>query len=297
MTETKREMSEIIDTFWIEKYQTYVQTVDGDVRSTDTMFLAEYVLKGDVEDADLFEAECFQVGQDQPIASYSGADRLWCNRMWVNRKVRSFDSLERLDEAFPPSNQYIWRISGPVFSAETRQVCLGGAEEVTNIPKVHAVRLLQEGLSVVNNQEIDSTKPLLVEWDPFPQGKAGEIFDDLVFLFVDNFHGDVVYFGGLPIDPDYITFRSSAATIPAGSLNPGEPYTLFFSQCRMVDQTRHEGVNAVAVNSFGLELELHTQGDRAPDACQGERCMAPFRWKRKTRVEEGLETWPTILDD
>jgi len=297
MTHRKLEVAEVIEAFWIEKYLTYIQRPDGTLESTDHIFLAEYALRNGVEDAHLFDAEFFRIGSDTPIASYSGADRLWCNRKWVNRKARSFDSLQELDQAFPPSDQYYWKIGGAHFECTTTPLCLGGPHHVTEIPRPHALRLYQDNAPVADCMNIAPGLPLYIEWDQFPDGKPGMLFDDLIFLFIDNHEGEVVYFGGLPIDPDYITYRSTSATIPANTMKPGEPYTVFYSQCRMVDQNESQGVFNVAVNSFGMELEIHTRGTPAPGAWQGARKMAPFRWKRKTQVPTGLETWPTILDN
>lgn len=297
MTHPRLETADVIEAFWIEKYLTYIQRHDGTLESTDHIFLAEYALRNDVADAQLFDAAFFRVGSDTPIATYSGEDRLWCNQKWVNRKARSFDSLPALDQAYPPADQYYWKIGGPHFECTTTPLCLGGPHHRTEIPRPHALRLFQDSERVVDYLSIDPDQPLQIEWDPFPNGKPGLLFDDLIFLFIDNHEGEVVYFGGLPIDPDYITYRSTSATIAANTLKPGEPYTVFFSQCRMVDQNRSQGVFNVAVNSFGMELEIHTRGTPAPGACRGPRKMAPFRWTRKTRIPGSLETWPTILDN
>ncbi len=63
----------------------------------------------------------------------------------------------------------------------------------------------------------------------------------------------------------------------------------------MVDQDIRDGLVNVAVNSFGVELDIHTtvqRGDPAHAVPHGAIC-----WKRKTKVARGLETWPTAADE
>jgi hypothetical protein len=296
MIDEDRSPASLIEVFWIEKYLTFSQSHDDQLVSTDCMFVAEYALRGKVSDAECFEATLLRPGEDQPIEKYNGSDALWCNRLWVNRKVRSFDTLDELENAYPATDMFYWDVSGPSIRGQTQPIRIGGAEAKTNIPRPHAMRLFQDQKRVVDYTAIDHAKPLVIEWDPFPEGASGSIVDDLIFLFVDDCHGKIVFFGGLPVDPDYITYRSTSATIPAGTLRPGEAFTIFFSQCRMVDQDDSSGLLNVAVNSFGVELDIRTGGTASTLDCPEPRLKAPFMWLRKTGPGLGLETWPTIVD-
>ncbi|HVO49067.1 MAG TPA: hypothetical protein VMT29_22305 [Steroidobacteraceae bacterium] len=296
MTTSPRAPSALIEVFWIEKYLTFSQSHQGDLIPTDHLFLAEYVLRGDASDATLFECDFWRTGSAAPVQRYTGADKLWCNRYWVNRKVRSFDTLAALEKAHPPSDSYYWEVSGPHIAGRTGPVRIGGPEQTTRIPKPHAMRLSQNGRRVPDLNAIDAAAPLLIEWDRFEQARAGAVIDDTIFVFIDDCLGNVVYFGGLPIEAEYIRFDSTSVIVPAGTLRPGQPYTVFFSQCRMVDQDGSDGLINCAVNSFGIELDLRTQGVNRDEPCPEPRLMAPYRWKRKTRISQGLETWPTIAD-
>jgi hypothetical protein len=295
MTGHDKSMNTLIEVFWVEKYLTFSQNTDNRLVNTDCLFLAEYALRGDAADSELFEAAVYRNDLTEPLAVYTGADALWCNQLWVNRKVRSFDSLAELEQAFPATDSFRWEVKGAV-SGETRPIRIGGAKGQTDIPRPHAMRLYQDQVPVADYTTIDANRPLVVEWDPFPNGSSGPVVDDLVFFFVDDCRGAVVFFGGLPVDPDYITFRSTSVTIPAGTLHPGEPHTIFFSQCRMVDQDASAGLMNVAVNSFGVELDITTQGRPQRSPCPQPRLKAPFMWVRKARLEAGLETWPTLAD-
>jgi hypothetical protein len=297
MTNSVRAPSALIDAFWIEKYLTFSQDHQGVLTPTDHIFLAEYVLRGDVGDAKLFRADFFRAGAEQPLQTFTGEDRLWCNRVWVNRKVRSFDSLAEMDGAYPATSAYFWRVSGSHISGEIKPVRIGGTAGRTQVPKPHPMRLSQRGMPVRDFNAIDSSLPLTIEWDRFENAKAGLAIDDTIFVFIDDCRGDVVYFGGLPMETERIPFDSTSVTIAAGTLNAGQPYTVFFSQCRMVDQDDGDGLINVAVNSFGIELDLHTAGVNLGEPCPVPRRMAPFRWTRKARATDGLETWPTIADD
>ncbi|MBX7124016.1 MAG: hypothetical protein K1X42_17965 [Opitutaceae bacterium] len=289
--------SKLIEAFWIEKYLTFAQGHDGALRPTDHLFLAEYALKNDLKDALKFEAALYRQRESEPIQRYSGRDRLWCNRLWVNRKARSFDSLADLDRAHPPTDTYHWVITGPEIGGTSRSIRIGGEAGRTQIPRPHPMRLSQERRCVSNFNAIDPAVPLLIEWERFEGAAAGLGFDDTIFVFIDDCRGEVVFFGGLPTEADRISFESTSVVVPAGLLRAGEPYTIFYSQCKMVDQDIRDGLVNVAVNSFGVELDIHTTGAQRGDPCPMRRRMAPFRWKRKTKVARGLETWPTVADE
>jgi hypothetical protein len=297
MSATPETPSKLIEAFWIEKYLTFEQDHHGVLRPTDHLFLAEYVLKNDLNDARRFEAALYRQGDSQPLQTYSGGDRLWCNRMWVNRKARSYDSLAELDRAHPPTDAYHWVIRGSDIAGASRPVRIGGAEGRSQIPRPHPMRLSQGGRCVPDFNAIDPAAPLLIEWERFEGARAGSGIDDTIFVFIDDCRGEVVYFGGLPTEADRISFDSTSVVVPAGVLRPGEPYTIFYSQCKMVDQDNHDGLINVAVNSFGIELDIRTAGTHHGEPCPEPLLMAPFRWKRKTRVAQGLETWPTVADE
>ncbi|MBS0417757.1 MAG: hypothetical protein JSR66_08585 [Proteobacteria bacterium] len=288
--------AKLIEAFWIEKYLTFWQTHRGQLIPTDHLFLAEYVLRGDVSDARRFQADFFRLDSDIPLQTYGGADKLWCNRYWVNRKVRSFDSLDQLERAHPATDSYYWRVTGSTIAGDIRPIRIGGPEGRTQIPRPHPMRLAQAGQAVTEFDSIAADRPLTIEWDSFENARAGAVIDDTIFVFIDDCRGDVVYFGGLPVEAQRIRFDSTSVTVPAGTMRPGQPYTIFFSQCRMVDQDASDGLINCAVNSFGIELDFHTAGINTGEPCPEPRKMAPFRWKRKTRVLAGLETWPTIAD-
>lgn len=286
----------LIEVFWIEKYLTFEQTEDDQLFGADCMFVGEYALRGEPSGSSLFEAALYRNDENAPVATYDGADPLWCNKLWVNRKVQSFDSLADLEAAYPATDRFHWKVDGRSIRGVTSPICIGGTKGQTDIPRPHPMRLFQDGRRIRDYKSIDAETPLTVEWDLFPGGKTGPVVDDLIFLFVDDCHGRVIYFGGLPVDPDYITFRSTSATIPAGTLRPGEIFTIFFSQCRMIDQDDSSGIMNVAVNSFGVELDIGTKGSAATGSCPEPRLKAPFMWLRKTVPGTGLTTWPTIVD-
>ena len=68
-------MSSLIEVFWIEKYLTFSQAHDDTLKSTDCLFLAEYALRGDVSDADRFEAHLFRWGDGIFVAGLDGVHR------------------------------------------------------------------------------------------------------------------------------------------------------------------------------------------------------------------------------
>lgn len=297
MNVATRPPSALIEVFWIEKYLTFSQDHKGNLVPTDHLFLAEYALRGGVSDAKLFGADFYRTGSVEPLQTYSGDDKLWCNRLWVNRKARSFDSLAALEMAHPASDTYYWEVNGAHITGRVRPVRIGGHAGRTQIPRPHPMRISQDGQRAHDLDSIDDSRPLLIEWDRFENAQSGPVIDDTTFVFIDNCYGDVVFFGGLPTEAEHIHFDSTSVIVPARTLEAGQPYTVFFSQCKMVDQDASDGLINCAVNSFGVELNLRTAGLNIEKPCPEPKWMAPYRWSRKTRVSQGLETWPTVADD
>jgi hypothetical protein len=139
---------------------------------------------------------------------------------------------------------------------------------------------------------------MTISWDPFVGGGPleGSEWSDLVFVLVSDCHGEVVYTGGAPgTDEDFVDYRATSATVPAGRLRPGEPYVVFISQVNYVDFNESHGIGQLAANSFATELPVRTFGAAAARACTSSLRPAQYLWTRKTRGE-AMESWPTLVD-
>lgn len=283
---------------WVEKYLTYSQDKQDRLTLTDVHFLAEIAFDSD-RDFDAIRATLHKQGTGEPLAAYGGSDkRAFTNGYFYTRKTRSFDSLEALDGAHPANSVFVWTIAGPAGEFTLDPIRIGGPEGRTQVPKPSTIRLQQGGVAVTNYDAIDAAAPLTISWDPFVGGGPleGSVWSDLVFVLVSDCHGEVAYTGGAPgTDEDFVDYRDTTATVPAGRLRPGEPYVVFISQVNYVDFNESHGIDQLAANSFATELPVRTAGAAAPIACANDLKPAQYLWTRKTRGE-AMESWPTLAD-
>ena len=283
---------------WVEKYLTYSQDHEDRLTLTDAHFLAEVIFDSD-RDFDAIRASLRKQGSGEVLATYGGSDkRAFTNGYFYTRKTRSFDSLEAIDARHPADSTFVWTITGPAGEFTLDPIRIGGPEGRTQVPKPSTIRLHQGGAAVTNYDAIDPAAPLTISWDPFIGGGPleGSECSDLVFVLVSDCHGEVAYTGGAPgTDEDFVDYRDTSATVPAGRLRPGEPYIVFISQVNYVDFNESHGIGQLAANSFATELTVRTAGTAAPDACATDVKPAQYLWTRKTRGE-AMESWPTLAD-
>lgn len=282
---------------WVEKYLTYRQDHEDRLTLTDAHFLAEIIFDGE-RDWDAVRAEIRRPGAPASLASYGGSDkRAFTNGYFYTRKTRSFDSLEELDASHPADGNYVWRLSGPAGTFELDPIRIGGPEARTQVPKPSTIRLAQDGAPVRDYDAIDPALPLTLSWDPFQGGAplGSTDWSDFVFVLVSDCHGNVVYTAGAPGDADWVDYTETSATVPAGRLQPGQPYVAFISMVNMVDHNLSHGISQLAANSFATELPIRTAGAAAPEACAKDVKPAQYLWTRKTRGE-AMESWPTVAD-
>lgn len=283
---------------WVEKYLTYTQDREDRLTLTDAHFLAEVIFHGE-RDFDAIRAEIRKDGAAEPLATYGGSDkRAFTNGEFYTRKTRSFASLEDLDRHQPADGRYVWQVSGPAGRFVLDPIRIGGPESRTQVPKPSTIRLAQAGSRVRDHDSIDPALALTLEWDAFEGGGTlgNGAWSDLVFVLVSDCHGNVVYTGGAPPqDADYVDYTKTSATVPAGRLQPGQPYVAFISMVNLVDYNQSHGIDQFAANSFATELPIRTIGPAAPGSCASDIKPAQYLWSRKTRGE-AMESWPTLVD-
>lgn len=286
-----------VDVTWVEKYLTYVQGPDGELHLTDIHFLAEICF---------YHARAFDEitatlhsSLRPSLATYGPKDqRAFTNGAFYTRKSLSFPDVASLEARFPPRTQFNWEIAGPSGHVRLAPIRIGGAAAATCFPKVSAIRLSQNGSGVRDFQHLDPGGDLTVEFDRLTTSGprlAESLFNDFTFLLVSNHAGEVVFTGGMPnASEPFLDDTATSATVPAGTMSPGEEYVVFISQVHAVDFNRSFGIEQLAHNSFAVEASVRTVG-QPPQASRVRGRKAQYLWSRKTKGPE-LETWPTLAD-
>lgn len=288
-----------IEGTWVEKYITFRQDHSETLHLTDAHFLAEILIK-DEQDFDSVSASLFLNDSSIPLVNYSRSDKVAFSQApyFYNRKSKSFDDLDALEKKYLSSDKYVWEISGPNGFFRLEPIRIGGPEAITQIPKVSKIRLNQNKIAVSDYMNIDPNTDLMIEWDPFNTGSDfdGNGWDDIMFVLVSNCYGEIILTGGAADTNDpFISCHDVSAILPKERMNPGEEYTVFISQVKIVDQNHSSGIHQVANNSFATELSISTSGNSTH---QKESLLvkpAQHLWSRKT-IGKDMESWPTLVD-
>ena len=66
---------------------------------------------------------------------------------------------------------------------------------------------------------------------------------------------------------DYLTFRAGDYVVPAGTLAPGQTYSMYVEHAVLPDTRRHHGVPAFATFAASTYMDFRTSGVADPDYC------------------------------
>ena len=285
------------DITWVEKYVTYAQDSNGDLRLTDVHFLSEVVF--DVFD-DMKDVTARLYAGDLLVATYdpSSDKSAFTNGFFYTRKTRSFDSLVDLDGTWPPDTRFRWEIQYPDRVEVLQEIRIGGPEERTQVPRPSPITLAQGTAAIEPGEAIDSARPLTMSWLPFEEGAplGDSPWSDFIFVLISDCHGEVVFTGGAPDTDTYVTFEDTSVEVPAGTLAPGRDYTFFISVVNTVDYNVQGDIEQLAANSYATELQGSTAGPRDVDSCPEPYRPAVYEWTRKTQPPGEMESWPTLKD-
>lgn len=289
-----------MDMTWVEKYVTYTQDHQGQLKVTDYHFMAEviYAKRSTIKNVASF---LYLKGSDIPLAGFDEKDPFaFTNGLFYTRKSKSYDDLASLEAAHPASGHYVWEIHGPGGNIQLDPIRIGGPELRTRIPDTSPIYLSQSGQPVTDFNGIDPDVSLGIAWEPFTIGAPleGTDWDDLVFVLVSDCHGEVVYTSGAPEDEDgFADFSVTSTEMPAELLEPGMDYVVFISQVNYVDANISHGIEQLAANSFAVELEVRTAGLISPGrSCPEPAHKAAYLWSGKTPAGSRMVPWPAFLD-
>ena len=144
-----------MDMTWVEKYVTYTQDHQGQLKVTDFHFMAEviYAKRSTIKNVDSF---LYLKGSDIPLAGFGEKDPFaFTNGLFYTRKSKSYNDLASLEAAHPASGHYVWEIRGPGGNIQLDPIRIGGPELRTRIPATSPIYLSQSGQPVTDFNGID----------------------------------------------------------------------------------------------------------------------------------------------
>lgn len=178
-----------------------------------------------------------------------------------------FSTLDAVDAAFP-NGDYIVNVRTPSGDIRNHVMRLMGDDAKSEIPAPVTIALWQNGAKIRNNA-VDPGEELTVTWSEYTGARRdpNNIVHDMIFVVVADCKGNRIVHTGLPFsDPDYLTFETTEHRIPAGTLRPGQPHSMFVEFPRAISTALAEGVPTFTSFETATYLDFHTTGaDTAAD--------------------------------
>ncbi len=174
-----------------------------------------------------------------------------------------------LDAAFP-NRAYGFDITSP--NGHISQAWLdfsrpGGGSQ---IPAPAVISLTQNDVATAPDR-LDPDSDTVVTWGDYSVGRADPngIVDDQVFVVVADCFGNRIVKSGLTFEPSCLSYRDTNYVIPAGTLLPGRPHSMFVELPHVADSIVCDGVPGFASFATATYLQLHTLGTAAGKPCPG----------------------------
>lgn len=244
--------------FVVVKSSNYAQARDGTLTLLNFHFFSEIFLK---EGGKVSGTSIVRRGSGGPPMAYIDRGH--------NHYVEGghFTSLEEVDAAFP-NGDYVFNMSTPSGDISDLSLALAGPGGKSQIPEPITITLLQDG-KAIDPMTIDVAKDLTVTWSDFTVGAADPngIVDDLIFFVIADCHGARIVHTGLPFEGPYFTYEVKEHTVPAGTLSPGEPHSMFVEFPNQVDTVLVKGVPGFATYATATYIDTHTTGQASGPAC------------------------------
>ena len=167
-----------------------------------------------------------------------------------------------------PNGRYAFDIetaNGALQEAVVRLKGRGGANEIPDPP---IITLTQNGKSV-RSDRLDPEADTVVTWGDYEVGRADPrgIVDDLVFVVVADCLGNRIVKSGLCFEERFLTYRDTSYTIPAGTLLPGRPHSMFVELPHVTDSVVIKNVPGFACFASATYLDIQTLGEPTGSPC------------------------------
>ena len=181
--------------------------------------------------------------------------------MYLSGKAASHTELE----AQFPSGAYAFNFSTPGGDVVDSVVTFEGGD----FPAQPVIIFRQESTSIAFDA-VDSTTDLTITWPPFSEGRADPngILDDLVFVAIDSCTVEDVVHSGRPFEEhDHLTFRATEYVVPAGTLEPGQNYSMYVEHALLPHTRNDHGMPAFATFAASTYMDFRTLGETDLEYC------------------------------
>ena len=248
--------------YGVGKVARYQQHMDSSLEYLGPLFFAEIFIAagGEVTDASVrFPAPVSEKRQLE--YRYSESDEVG-DVMYLSGKA---ETDEELEERFP-SAAFEFTFSTPAGEVVDSIVSFEGGA----FPTQPVIIFEQENVRT-SFDEVDPSQDLVITWPPFTEGRADEngILDDLIFVAIDSCIVEDIVHSGRPFEKDdYLTFASEYYVVPAGTLEPGQTYSMYLEHALLPHTQKDYGMPAFATFAASTYMDFQTIGETDPSYCK-----------------------------
>jgi hypothetical protein len=243
------------------KVARYQQHMDSSLEALGPLFFAEIFIAagGQVSDASVrFPGGDVHELQYRYSESEAIGDVMYLSGM--------ADADAALEEQYP-SGAYAFTFSTPGGDVAQSIVSFEGGR----FPAQPVIIFEQSG-SRVPFDAVDPAADLVITWPPFSEGGADPngILDDLVFVAIDSCTVEDIVHSGRPFEnDDHLTYRDERYVVPAGTLEPGQTYSMYVEHALLPHTQADFGMPAFATFAASTYMDFRTTGQTDPSYCEG----------------------------
>ena len=249
--------------YGVGKVARYQQHMDSSLEYLGPLFFAEVFIAatGEVGDASITFPP--PVNAERALQyEYSESDEIG-DVMYLSGVVETDEELE----AQYPTGAYRFNFSTPAGDVVDSVVSFEGG----GFPTQPVIVFEQDG-AAIPFEAVSPEKDLVVTWPPFTAGRADQngILDDLIFVAIDSCTVEDFVHSGRPFEKDdYLTYRASEYVVPAGTLAPGQTYSMYVEHALLPHTQQDYGMPAFATFAASTYMDFMTSGTADPAYCAG----------------------------
>lgn len=247
------------------KVARYQQHMDSSLEYLGPLFFAEIFIAagGEVTDASVkFPAP---VSERRALKyRYSESDEIG-DVMYLSGNAESDEELERNF----PSAAFEFTFSTPGGDVVDSIVSFEGGAFPTQ-----PVIIFEQGGARIPFEQVDSSQDLVITWPPFTEGRAdvNGVLDDLIFVAIDSCTVEDIVHSGRPFEKDdHLTFRATDYVVAAGTLEPGQTYSMYVEHALLPNTQKDYGMPAFATFAASTYMDFKTIGETDPAYCDSSR--------------------------
>lgn len=243
------------------KVARYQQHMDSSLEYLGPLFFAEIFIAagGEVTDASVkFPPPVNETRQLE--YRYSESDEIG-DVMYLSGRAESDEELERSY----PSGAFEFTFSTPGGDVVDSVVSFEGGAFPTQ-----PVIIFEQGGQAIPFTEVDAGQDLRITWPPFTEGRADEngVLDDLIFVAIDSCAVEDMVHSGRPFEKDdHLTFRAEDYVVAAGTLAPGQTYSMYVEHALLPNTQKDYGMPAFATFAASTYMDFKTTGETDPAYC------------------------------